>query len=156
MLRLKTFWRGYKAEVVLIPLLFLADRISKILALVYLRLLGKVEILPFFNLTYVENTGAAFGTFQNGNILLALLSIVFLFLIFKWRSDILPYGKFAHYGIILIIAGALGNLYDRIVLGFVVDYFDFIVWPVFNIADSCITIGAVLVFIALIKNRHKK
>jgi signal peptidase II len=49
-----------------------------------------------------------------------------------------------YYGTALVAGGALGNLYDRIVYGYVVDFFDLIVWPVFNIADSCITVGACL------------
>lgn len=153
---LKRFLQEYKAELILIPLIFLLDRISKILALKYLTQVYDVKVLPFFHLTYVENTGAAFGSFRDGNTGLALASVVILFFLVKWRKDILHLGAVARYGVLFIMAGALGNLYDRITLGFVVDYFNFIVWPVFNIADSFVCIGAALMVFALLKETRMK
>jgi len=147
----KQFWARYRPEIILIPLIFALDRISKIWALETLRHHGSIHIAPFFRLTYVENTGAAFGSFQGGNYILAALSVIVLALLFKWRGEFLKSGPVARYALIFIIAGALGNLYDRMVLGYVVDYFDFIIWPVFNIADSFITIGALLLGIMLLK-----
>ncbi len=152
----KRIFKEYKAEFILIPLIFLLDRISKILALKYLTQVQDIKILPFFHLTYVENTGAAFGSFSNGNSGLAIASIVVLYFLVKWRKDILHLGKSARYGVLFIIAGALGNLYDRIILGFVVDYFNFIVWPVFNIADSFVCIGAAFIVWALLKEIRTK
>ena len=142
--------KNYKPELILIPLIFLLDRISKILALNWLAGQGSIKIAPFFRLTYVQNTGAAFGSFQGGNYILTGVSIVILLLLFKWRAELIKPGPLARYALIFIIAGAFGNLYDRIVLGYVVDYFDFIIWPVFNIADSFITAGAVLLGYTLV------
>lgn len=156
MLQFKNKFAQYKTEFILIPLIFAADRISKILALEFLRERFSIRILPFFKLTFVENTGAAFGSFQNSNAGLALVSVVILFALFKWRDEVVQFGKIARYALIFIAAGALGNLYDRIVLGYVVDYFDFIVWPVFNIADSFITVGALLLGYIFVKDSFKK
>lgn len=156
MLRFKKILAEYKAELIYIPLIFMLDRISKILALEFLKERFSVSLLPFFKLTYVENTGAAFGSFQNSNAGLALAAIVILFALFKWRDEVVHFGKVARYALIFIAAGAVGNLYDRIVLGYVVDYFDFIIWPVFNIADSFITVGALLLGYIFIKDSFKK
>lgn len=156
MLQFKNKFAQYKAEIICIPLIFAADRISKILALEFLKERFSIHLLPFFRLTYVENTGAAFGSFQNSNAGLALVSIVILFALFKWREEVIHFGSLAKYALIFIAAGALGNLYDRIVLGYVVDYFDFIIWPVFNIADSFITVGALLLGYIFIKDSFKK
>ena len=156
MLQFKNIIAKYKAELILVPLIFALDRISKILALDYLRQRFSVDILPFFKLTYVENTGAAFGSFQNANAGLAVASFVILFALVKWRDEVLHFGKLARYALIFIAAGALGNLYDRIVLGYVVDYFDFIIWPVFNVADSFITVGSMLLCYIFVKDSFKK
>lgn len=150
MSRLKNFWAQYRPEIILTALIFALDRASKIIALIWLAPKGSVYIAPFFRLTYVENTGAAFGSFQGGNYVLVGLSAIILLLLFKWRGEFIRTGPLARYAFIFIIAGALGNVYDRIVLGYVVDYFDFIIWPVFNIADSFITVGAVLLGYSLI------
>jgi signal peptidase II len=156
MSRFKNFWAAYRPEIVLIPLVFALDRISKALALDLLKPAESIKIAPFFRLTYVENTGAAFGSFQGGNRLLACASVIILALLFKWRGECSKGGAPARYGIIFIIGGALGNLYDRIVLGFVIDYFDFIIWPVFNAADSFICAGAALLGFTVLKSGLKK
>lgn len=148
---LKILWARLRAEFIFIPLLFALDRLSKIIALDLLRPLGSVKLAPFLRFTYVENTGAAFGSFQGGNYALGAAAVVILGLLFYWRGDLLKHGPAARWAFILITAGALGNLYDRIVLGCVVDYIDFIIWPVFNAADSFITTGAGLLCWCFIK-----
>jgi signal peptidase II len=157
MLFLKNIWQNLKPlkpDLIIVAPILAADRISKVLAINFLQPLGSVKIAPFFRLTYVENTGAAFGSFQNWNFFFACAAFVILFILIKWRADFLKYGPAARYALDFIIAGAIGNLYDRIILGCVIDYFDFIVWPVFNIADSSITIGAaILLGLAVIKKK---
>ncbi|MDR0645693.1 MAG: signal peptidase II [Elusimicrobiota bacterium] len=152
---LGNIWARYKPEIIIIPPIFAADRISKILAADFLQPLGSLILAPFFRLTYVENTGAAFGLFQNGNFFLACLALVILFFLLKWRADFIKYGQAARCAVNFIIAGAIANLYDRIILGYVIDYLDFIIWPVFNIADSFITTGVVLLFFSIIKNKRE-
>jgi signal peptidase II len=155
-LKLKKIQAEYKPEIILIPLIFALDRVSKAATLKWLAPKDSVEVLPFFRLTYVENTGAAFGMFQNGNYLLAGASAAVLLLLIKWRGELIKSGASARYAVVFIIAGAIANLYDRIVLGYVVDYFDFIIWPVFNIADSFITVGAALLGFVVISDFFKR
>ncbi len=122
--------------------LFAVDRLTKFWALEYLRPIGEIPLTPFFYLSYVENTGAAFGLGAGRNAFFIVLSIALLVGLFylqrKWPKNDL----WVQVGALLVAAGALGNLYDRIAYGFVVDFLDFRVWPVFNVADSCVSIGA--------------
>ena len=130
--------------------LFAADRLTKLWALDRLAPMGGIPLLPFFHLTYVENTGAAFGmlagaptiwrqVFFVGVALAALGVLVYSYRQFREQGRI-----FAH-AIGLIAGGAVGNLIDRLRFGAVVDFLDFYVgthhWPAFNVADSAITIG---------------
>ena len=149
-------FKSYKTPLLYILLIFALDRISKIWALAYLKEIGNINVLPFFKLTYVQNTGAAFGSFQNGNTALIFVSIIVLLALIKYRKDIFILGKTAAWGWVFIIGGAFGNLYDRIFIGYVVDYFNFIVWPVFNIADSFITVGAIMLAWCILKDEYKK
>lgn len=148
--------KKYKFEILVFAAIVFLDQITKILALKFLLSKGSINILPFFSLTYVENTGSAFGLFQNANLFLLIISLLVLFLMIKWRKDILSLGNLAKYGYLLIFAGALGNILDRICLGYVVDFLDFHVWPVFNIADSAICVGAVLIAFSIIKANNRE
>ena len=111
----------------------------------YLRSNLAFESIPviknIFHITVVFNTGAAFGVLQgktNFIIYITLIFILWLFIFLRKEKQVAP--RFAIcYG--LIFGGALSNLYDRIFLGYVVDYIDLRIWPVFNLSDSCITIG---------------
>lgn len=149
-------FKNKKTAIFYILLIFVLDRISKIWVLSYLKPKGNIDVLPFFKLTYVQNTGAAFGSFQNGNTILILVSIIILFALIKYRKELFALGKIASWGWLFIIGGALGNLYDRIFIGYVVDYFNFIVWPVFNVADSFITVGAIMLAWCILKDEYKK
>lgn len=130
-------------QALLVPLLFILDRASKVWARHSLAPEGSVQVLPFFHLTYVENTGAAWGILHGNNTLLIGVSIALLGGLLYLRRTWPRENLWSHYGMALVAGGALGNLYDRIRFGCVVDYLDFLVWPVFNLADSCITVGAV-------------
>ncbi len=110
-------------------------------------------IKNIFHITVIENSGAAFGILQGKTQLLIYIGILFIlfffFMIKKESRKTLLF--FTACG--LILGGAISNLYDRIFLGFVVDYIDLRIWPVFNISDSCITIGAGLLFINSFKKQ---
>ena len=134
------------------------DQISKYIAIKYLSGIGSIPIIKnIFHLTYVENRGAAFGMFQNNQIIfVAVASIACIFgLYYLYKKELNLLGKTA---IILIISGAIGNLIDRIRLGFVVDYFDFrIIWDyVFNIADVFVVVGTILLCIYIIFFENNK
>jgi signal peptidase II len=108
------------------------------------------KITPFFYFTHVHNTGSAFGLFQGNNHALFLLAIIILgFLFYSARGFYEEGGRCGEIGVALILGGALGNLIDRMQFGHVVDFFDFRIWPVFNVADSAITVGALTLAWAL-------
>lgn len=131
------------------------DQVTKLAARFYLQD-NLVEILPYFWLNYVENTGAAFGILQNGNLVLIFIMISIIgYILWNWR-ELISFGKWAKWGAALILAGAIGNLFDRITLGYVVDFLDFRVWPVFNGADSFITVGACLLGISFLRHPQQK
>ena len=135
--------------------IFLLDRASKVWVLkeLYLR---SVKVLSFFHLTYAENTGVAFGMFRDSNLFFLVFSSALVAVLLYLRRAIQAHGKAASAGLALVLGGALGNLYDRIAYGFVVDYFDFSFFPaVFNVADSAITVGAVLMAWGM-KDEQKK
>ncbi|MFW6278729.1 MAG: signal peptidase II [Bacillota bacterium] len=105
-----------------------------------------------FYLTYIRNTGAAFGIFQEHIYILIILSVcilaLFLYFIVVNNFDSLLFKTASG----LIIGGAVGNLIDRIRLGYVIDYLDFKIWPVFNLADMAVVIGGGLLIIVLWKS----
>ncbi len=118
------------------------DRATKIWAAGALQAVGTIPLVPFFDLTYVENTGAAFGMGKGAGKLLTAVSIGLVIglqvLRRRWpKNDFWLQG-----GALLVTTGAVGNLYDRFAFGYVVDFLHLHHWPVFNVADSCISIGA--------------
>ena len=109
----------------------------------------KVLIPNWLGLNYVQNTGAAFSSFDQYTMILAIVSLVVSILLilaiaFKWVRH--PFGRFT---LMLILAGAVGNLIDRALLGYVTDMFEtlFMRFAVFNVADICVVCGAVLAVI---------
>ena len=143
-----------KSVLIVLGLLLLLDRVTKCLTLAFLP--GEdVALLPYLHLNFVQNTGAAFGMMQGGNLLFILVTLLILGYIIKSWQELCSYGPLVKWGIVLILGGALGNLYDRITLGFVVDFIDLRVWPVFNMADSFITCGGVLLGWTLFTSNKK-
>lgn len=128
-----------------------ADRLTKAVVLNKLWR-SSMELAPFVTLRYVENTGIAFGMFQNMNLFFILSNtalLVFLLAVRRKFPDPL-----SACGLHFVIGGALGNIYDRIVYKFVVDFVDLHFFPaVFNVADAAITTGAVLIGMSMIKEK---
>lgn len=142
---LMIFW------VVLIILFF--DRLTKILVVKNLPLSeSRPVIRGYFHLTLVHNRGAAFGILKNHLYLFVLTSVIAIVLIFldlyKHRHKNI---SLYNLSLVFILSGAIGNLIDRLYFGYVIDFLDFRIWPVFNIADSAITVGAVLLGWNIIK-----
>ncbi len=111
---------------------------------------------PFFTLTHVTNRGIAFGLFpQWGDYLLYVgIGVVFFILLYSHQLD--DGDSLLQLSLGMQFGGAIGNLLDRIRYGYVVDFLDFKVWPVFNVADSAITVGAVILALCLLwKNRGR-
>lgn len=145
-----------RLDSLLVPAIFAVDRLTKWWAQSWLQPRGSVEVLPFFHLTYLENTGAAFSILTGSNRLLTVISMVLLALIILFRERISEGKPIAEFGLLLVAGGALGNLYDRLAYGYVVDFLDFLVWPVFNAADSFITIGAACLLLGLRDEKGKR
>ncbi len=135
-------------------LVVLLDRVSKWAVSASLPLHNSLTVIPgFFRITHVENTGAAFGLFADSTVHWKVAALVTFSLIALIIVAILLW-KNSHsvstmtVGLSLILGGALGNLWDRVVAGHVVDFLDFHIgtyyWPAFNVADSAIVVGAFL------------
>ncbi|NQT06544.1 MAG: signal peptidase II [Candidatus Omnitrophica bacterium] len=112
-------------------------------------------IKNIFHLTLVYNKGAAFGIFKSQTFLFTVLGIACAIFAFLYLPRIKREPGITRYAFALILGGILGNLIDRLRFGYVIDFLDFRVWPVFNIADSAITIGALLICIQILKPRKK-
>ena len=148
----------------IILLLIALDQLSKLMVLRHLTGGGEVEIIPgFFRLLYVENRGAAFGILQEGRPLFIVITIAvigfLLYAIYRKREEVKGPLRVA---LVLILAGAVGNFIDRLRLHFVVDFLSFRFFghdfAVFNLADSFIVVGTILLMIYVLfgdeKNSH--
>ena len=107
-----------------------------------------VPVIPgFFHLTYIRNTGAAWGMFSGQNVALSALALVMLGALVVFRRKILPPGRVHRVALGLLCGGIVGNLFDRLRLDYVVDFLDFFHrgwhFPAFNVADAAIVVGAV-------------
>lgn len=102
-----------------------------------------------FHATLVHNTGIAFGFFRDQGIVFIIIPIIaitlLIFNVYYYRQNNEVLNRRYAIAFSLILGGAMGNLFDRIVYGYVIDFIDLRVWPVFNVADSAITIGAVII-----------
>jgi len=131
-----------------------ADQLSKILVLEHIPLFSQVDVIPgLVHLTYVQNTGAAFSSFQGMRWLFVVIFVLFTAaVIWEFSKKRMPFTTLERWCIVCVYAGGLGNMIDRLRLGFVVDMIEveFIRFPVFNVADCFITCGCILLLIHLI------
>lgn len=139
--------------------IFILDQWSKYLAMTHLIALKVVPLFPFLNLCLSFNQGAAFSFLHNASgwqrWFFISISIFICFAILKWVCRLPKREKLTLFGLALIFSGALGNLWDRWILGYVIDFIQLHVshwyFPTFNIADSAISIGATLVVFGMFK-----
>lgn len=108
-------------------------------------------IKNIFHLTYITNTGSAFGLFKGFNIFFIILSIIVIIAIFYYLKKFIKNEKLLQFAIGLLLGGTIGNLTDRIIYGAVIDFIDFRIWPVFNFADSAVTISILFLVVLLWK-----
>ena len=143
------------ASILFVILLVVLDQASKI----YLTLVNKTSpidlevIRGFFRITYTCNDGAAFSILKGKRVFFIIMTIIVVcFIVFYLLKNKVYWVE--KYSLLLIISGAVGNLIDRIMYGYVIDFLDFIIFgydfPVFNIADSFITIGAIGLIISIL------
>lgn len=146
-------------SIVVIILSVILDQISKYLAVAYLM---EVDTFPLINdilhFTYVENRGAAFGMLANNRWVFMIASVVGILAIVAWMLVSKPKGRWVQCAMSLIIGGGIGNMIDRVRLGYVVDFIDcrFIDFYVFNIADSCVCVGCAMVILWVIMEEIKE
>jgi signal peptidase II len=157
--------RKWKIVAVWLVVILVLDQLTKYLVDRWMSLHHSIPILEgLFNLTYVRNTGAAFGIFAGSHeafrlpflILVSVVAIGFVFVMLKRLRD-------GEAGLItalsFILGGALGNLIDRVLYGEVIDFLDFYWsryhWPAFNVADSFITVGVTITLFYLIKYKDE-
>ena len=140
------------------------DQITKIAASANLKMYQPIEIMPFFNLTLAHNTGAAFSFLADAGgwqrWFFAVIAVVVSTVIFLWLKRLQQHEKWQAIALALILGGAIGNVIDRIWLGYVVDfilvYYKQWEYPAFNIADSAIFIGVVMIIIDAIREHRRE
>lgn len=145
-----------KKKILIISIIVLfVDQLSKLLIGMNIKLNESIIIISdFFNLTNVYNEGAAFSLLNGERLLFIIIGLIAVYLIYKYIEDfknnkrnVIAFG--------LLLGGIIGNLLDRIFLGYVRDFLSFKIfnynYPVFNIGDSAIVIGVILLLIALLK-----
>jgi signal peptidase II len=145
----------------IVALIVLIDQITKLYVDASMRLHESIPVIAgFFSITHVRNPGAAFGFLADASpffrsvffVVVTILAMI-LILHYIWKSR--EGERLLTYGLSLILAGAVGNLIDRVRLGEVIDFLDVYIgayhWPAFNVADSAISVGAVILFIELVR-----
>ena len=145
--------------------IILVDQVTKYLASQHLAYGEGIEITSFFFFTLAHNTGAAFSLLANAGgwqrwFFVALGVIVAVSLVI-WMYRLKPHEKLTGWSLALVLGGALGNVIDRVVFGYVIDFIDVYLgsyrWPAFNVADSAICVGAVILVVqSLFSNEEQK
>lgn len=153
-------WLWYSVALVVM----LLDQLSKWWASHYLAYGEKMEITSFFNFTLLHNPGAAFSFLSTAGgwqrWFFTLIAIVVSVLLVMWIAKVVLKNKCEAFALAFILGGAIGNLYDRIQLSYVVDfivahYHDYF-WPAFNLADAAITLGAFILILEMFLTKEKQ
>jgi signal peptidase II len=149
--------------VLLIPVVLIVitiDQLSKFLVQNTMAQMQSIPIIPhIFHITYVQNPGAAFSLLADQTVLFIIITVFAVIFSLVFYQKISKEKIVLRFAVALLLGGAIGNLIDRIRIGQVIDFFDFRIWPVFNIADCAIVIGAVLICWELLKSgltEHKE
>lgn len=153
-------WLWYSVALVVM----LLDQLSKWCASHYLAYGEKMEITSFFNFTLLHNPGAAFSFLSNAGgwqrWFFTLIAVVVSVLLILWIARVALKNAREAFALAFILGGAIGNLYDRIQLSYVVDfivvhYRDYF-WPAFNVADAAITLGAFILILEMFLTKEKQ
>ena len=151
----KTRWWILLVELAVIGVILLVDLLTKKYAWEYLNTYGYKEgIIPgLINLTMVENRGAGFGIFQGKTVALTVITFIVVICLMIYLIFALKESEWLRISLVFIIGGGIGNIVDRIWLGYVRDFIQFQFWEdfaVFNVADSFVTVGAFMLIVVLI------
>lgn len=158
-LRLKTLCKTFIPIIVLVAV----SQIIRAKIISSLKPVGSLNFIPgFIRLHYLENTGAAFGSFSGGTAFLAVFTGIIIVVGIWYLLSGKIKTNFEFISVLIVISGGLGNLVERILYGYVTDYFEFtfVDFAVFNFSDSLVTVGAILIVISVIidsiKEKQKK
>ena len=133
-------------------LIVLIDQLTKFIIKQNFQLSQSIPVIKnILHLTYVTNTGSAFGLFKKLNIFFIFISIIVIIVIYLYLNKIKNNERLLQFAVGLLLGGTLGNLIDRLMYGSVIDFIDFRIWPVFNVADSAVTISIILLIVLLWK-----
>ena len=148
--------------IILLVLIIFADQLSKWLVVALLQGKESVYVIPgVLRFTYVENDGAAFGMLDDHRWVFLVLSTIMIIALIFYIVKYKPSSKWVMTSLILIVGGGIGNMIDRILLGYVIDFIDFCAFPnlwrwVFNIADSAVCVGTFMLSVWIIIDTVKE
>lgn len=153
-------WKNEKIIFILIIIL-IADQFTKIIVSSCLQGFPINIIDDFFYIDFVKNSGAAFSIFQDWTFLLIILTVVILVLLIYALSQLKNINRVQIYAYGLVLGGTIGNFIDRLLYGYVLDFFSFkfgnFYFPVFNIADCALVIGVILYIVdVIVRDKHEK
>jgi signal peptidase II len=141
---------------IIVSVVLSLDQLTKFLVTRNLSYHQSIPVIKgIFHLTLIHNRGAAFGILKNQVPLFIFISVFAIILIYFHLKDNKDRKSYT-IALSLVLAGALGNLIDRLFFGYVIDFLDFRIWPVFNVADSAITIGAILLAFSILLEPKSK
>ncbi|MDR0675567.1 MAG: signal peptidase II [Elusimicrobiota bacterium] len=153
--------KNFNIEILVGIICFFVDQISKIIIIQNFYMYESIPVIKnIFYLTYIQNSGIAFGILQNRNMFIIIFILIVIIGYFLFIKEDLKKlyntnnnSNLFRFAIGLLIGGAIGNFADRIFLGSVVDFLDFKIWPIFNFADTfiCIAIGYFIIHFIFIK-----
>ncbi|MCB2202674.1 signal peptidase II [bacterium] len=150
---MKKFLKQYGLLLLIVPVVLVLDQVTKAIVranIPYGTVWMPLEWLrPYLKFVYIHNTGAAFGMFQSGGLIFGILAVLVSGFIIYYYPQIPQDEKLMRVALALQMAGALGNLIDRIFFGFVTDFVSMGNFAVFNVADSCITVGVGILILAM-------
>ena len=125
-------------------IIILIDQITKFLIRINFQLNDSLPLIKnVFHLTYIQNTGAGFGILKSQTLILIFISLIVIGVIFYYFDRIKDKEILLQFLVGFTLGGTIGNLIDRLTYGFVIDFIDFQIWPIFNVADSFVTIGVI-------------
>ena len=141
---------------ILVTFIVVLDQLSKSYIQANMRLGESIPVLPdIFHITYILNPGAAFGLFADQTFFFIGLAVAMVLAVIYFYPAIKKESAWMKIGVGLLVGGAIGNLVDRIQIGKVVDFFDFRIWPIVNIADIGIVCGAFIIVAAAFMEKDK-
>jgi signal peptidase II len=138
-------------------LLIALDQATKLMVQAKMLPMQSIHLINgWVSLTYVTNYGAAFGILQSQTLLLVAVTLAVIVMVWVNRRKTSSYSRIIQIGLSVALGGAIGNLIDRVRLHYVIDFFDFYVWPIFNVADVAIVTGVCLIVLGMFRKEFKK